>query len=136
MLTMAREGRLIEIEKATISGFNESGIFNRQIAKNITRFGAVIDNFVRLAALYATKEAKAVQKIYHVKEIKFMQKLEVPNKLLARQIKNKLLLPVTTGQVQKILHQSPTIKFTKRLKKPELTRIHKENRLKFTGDDI
>lgn len=46
------------------------------------------------------------------------------------------MLPVTTRRVQQILQQRPTMKYTKRLKEPQLARIHKKNRLKFARDHM
>lgn len=107
--------RLTEIENVKISAFKESGISNRQVANEI-RSATVIDNFVRLTALYGAKKAKrGPEKLSRRQRNQICEKLKETNNMLEKLKTNWcfLLLFEVSRRVKQLLHQSSTIKYRK-----------------------
>ena len=133
---MGRGKPLSETEKGQVMAFKNMGLSNRKIAGRIHRSINVINNFVKLGENFSKKKSTGRPKKLCRRDIgKILQEVRT-NKLNASQIQVKLDLPVGVRRVQQILSSSKTLRYTKKLKKPPLTKLHKKERLKFAENRI
>ncbi|KAK2583951.1 hypothetical protein KPH14_001210 [Odynerus spinipes] len=128
---MGRGKPLSDSEKGQIIALKDMGLSNRKIAGKIQRSLNCINNYIKLGNEYGSKKSTGrPKKIYRRDKGKIFQETGI-NKLNAPQIRTKLRLPVGVRRVQQVLRSSGTLRYTKRMKKPPLTTVHKDERLKF-----
>lgn len=109
----------------------KDGKSNREIARRIGRSEAVIRNVLKKGNAYGVKKkTKGNSKISNRDRNRIIQLGETGN-YSAAQIKEELSLPITNKRVAQILRGSNHLKYTKKAKKPNLTPVHVEARLKF-----
>ena len=103
----------------------------------------VVDNFIRLDKKYATKKSTGSdKKLSQTDKGKILQEAR-RNKLNSSQIKRKLDLPIVVRRAQQVLKKSilsieRTLRYTekKKVKKPPLTKFHKDEKLKFAEEHM
>lgn len=128
---MGRGKTLSSEEIAKIQTYLEYGLSNREIAKKINRSHSVVDNYVKNPTNYGKNRPTHGNSKLSKRQRSDIFMLAAKNKHTCSQIKSELSLPITTRRVQQILHDSDRFLWRKMLRKPALTKAHKEQRLAF-----
>lgn len=135
-LAMPRGTHLTAEERAIITTHKEYGLSNRLIATKIGRSVSVVCNFLNLGENYNTASRSGRPSLLTSRKKNIICHEARRNKLNARQIKQKLALPVGVRRVQQVLKANHNLRYTKMMKKPQLQQHHKEARLRFSRDHM
>ena len=112
-------------EKTSIRIYKEIGFFNRQTAQKIGRSETVIRNVLKKGSKYGQKKPTLGNTKLNSRQRGQIRLEATKNRLNAKQIKQKLDLPVTKQHVAHVLRHSDYIKYKKTKEKPHLTKTHK-----------
>lgn len=118
-------------EQVKIRSFREINLSNREIARRLRRSKTVVDNFLNLGPFYGKQKRKGrTPKVTQRQRRQIIRSALIKNNT-ATQIKSELGLPIEKRRIQQILSNNENVVWTKRMKKPSLTKRHIIARLEF-----
>ena len=128
---MPRGKKLKESEKLRIIELNAENVSQSEIAKQLGRSRAVIQNFLKLRESYGAKKRSGRPKILKDREIRRIRSLAVNKKMSVRSISAELKGQAKKSTVHNVLKRSKNVKYVKMKTKPPLKKSHIEARLEF-----
>src|SRR5438552_4265422 len=128
---MPRGSHLTDFEKGQICALESTGKSHRQIAKELKRSHAVIDNYLRDKEGYGSKKRKGRPGKLSAKAKRSLVRHLSNTGDTARKAASALGLWVHKKTVLRAIHKAETLKYSKPLSKPPLRQIHKTARLNF-----
>lgn len=133
---MPRGLQLTVSEREKIKAYKDCGLSNRAIAIKMNRSKAVINNFINMGEFYGKIKRKGPKPKLSTHDKRRIIGLATQKKMSATQIKKELGVSITVRRIQQVLHNTPHLKWTKRMKKPQLKAHHKTARLEFARNHI
>lgn len=128
---MPRGKELSREEQAKIDAFHESGVSCRQIAIKMNRSPTVIANYVKQPQKYGIKKRSGRRSTITERQKRKIIRLAGVEHFTASEIKGNMHLQVTNRRIRQILHGSNHLQYEFRSPVVQLTRKHKEARLRF-----
>ena len=125
---------LTKQEIGQIVAYTNKGLGFRTIAKRIGRSRCVVRNVLKNPDTYGTaKRSDRVKKLTASEHRNVLRTASNSDKSLA-QIKAELALEISRPAIWRAIKSSPFIVRSKKQKAPNLTDLHKRNRLEFARD--
>lgn len=133
---MSSGKRLSEYERGKIDGLRLQKKTSREIAKILKRSKTVVNNYLKLKENYGKQGRRGRKKILSKRVISHIGRI-CSNKIVsASKIKSELGLVCSVRTVRRTIRNIPHLVYSKLQKKPKLTKIHIEQRLRFSQDSI
>uniref|UniRef100_T1IXP5 Transposase Tc1-like domain-containing protein n=1 Tax=Strigamia maritima TaxID=126957 RepID=T1IXP5_STRMM len=135
---MGASKKLTEAEKSKIDAYKELGLSNVKIGKKIERSEKVIRNYLRLGANYGLKNPGGRPKSTSMHTRNLVIRKASNKCTSARAIKSECDLNCSVRTIQRVLKNTPHLKYTKPKRKPALKPHHIQARLSWAKkkDDV
>lgn len=133
---MPRGKSLTEQEKAKIEAYREENIGIREIGRRLGRSHHVIQNFLKNPNEYGkTRKKPRKSKVSERVKRKIVKTLSNSQKSL-NDVKREFNLDVCRETIRQVLLRTSNIKWSKKLKAPNLTAGHVAKRLEFAKSNM
>lgn len=128
---MTKSTRLSKVEQEQIKALLSHGLTYSDVARHLNRHVSTVTRFV-----IRQKQNKPVSKRAPNQKLSTRMRRRIVSTALrgkqsAREIRDTLGIDLTVRRVQQVLHEAPFLQYSRPIRAPNLSKLHKEERLKF-----
>src|SRR5579871_6089475 len=128
---MSRGLQLTNSEKTKITNFHKKHNSYRQIASKIKRSYTVVRNYLRNPASYGTVKRSGRKTVVSPRDRRNILRKSSNARISGAQIINDLCLQMSRSTVNRVRRKTAHLIYTKKVRSPLLTPMHKAKRLEF-----